>query len=336
MANDKPSACQQQTRQTTSQTRQTTFQTRQTTLQTGQTRMSLQLDNDETMSDEEFFEDAEEGVVPMEPHPPAPPPSHHMTSAMGLNTHRIQVMKASFFGAGDGERRREGGWERGRVQPPLTRGRTGGLLASQLSQTRVGMEQRLGRVQFRDTPSPIPHLPPDSTPSLSFHHLRSHPTPVPTPSHSLLEFAGEDGGHSMQASTLANDLSTSRMSGHSGRGHHTPLLGLMQVQSSVLNARSDLNTLVPVSDSMVRGRSRMVADAGLFLGRSFRVGWGPNWTLAHSGSEIHAGSSTGQGTSNFSIHVVIEKVSPTSFMVNAPLKKVSVSGNTPFKIFYLK
>lgn len=318
MANDKPSAGQQ--------TRQATSQTRQTTLQTGQTRVSLQLDNDETMSDEELFEDAEEGVVPMEPHPPAPPPSHHMTSAMGLNTHRIQVMKASFFGGGDGEGVREGGWGRGRsVQPLLTRGRTGGLLVSQLSQTRVGMEQRLGRVQFRDTPSPIPHLPPDSTPSLSFHHLRSHPTPVPTPSHSLLEFAGENGDHSMQASTLANDLSTSRMSGHSGRGHHPPLLSLMQVQSSVLNARSDLHTLVPVSNSMVCGRSRMVADAGLFLGRSFRVGWGPNWTLAHSGSEIHAGSGTGQESSSHSIHVVIEKVSPTPFMVNAPLKKVSVS-----------
>lgn len=24
-------------------------------------------------------------------------------------------------------------------------------------------------------------------------------------------------------------------------------------------------------------------DAGLFAGRSFRVGWGPGWTLAHCG-----------------------------------------------------
>lgn len=320
MANDKPSAGQQ---------------TRQTTLQTGQTRVSLKLDNDQTMSDEEF-EDAEEGVVPMEPHPPAPPPSHHMTSAMGLNTHRIQVMKASFFGAGDSERVRGGGWGRGRhAQPSLIRNKTskigrnlmGSSAVSQLS--HVGMEQRLGRVQFRDTPSPIPHLPPDSTPSLSSHLLRSHPTSVPTPTHSLLEFAGED---TMHASTLTNDLSTSHVSGRGGRGHHPPLLSLMQVQSSVLNARQDLNTLVPLSDSMVCGRSRMVADAGLFLGRSFRVGWGPSWTLAHSGSEIHAGSGTGQGSSDRSIHVVIERVSPSPLMVNAPIQKVSVR----FKKFICK
>ena len=30
-------------------------------------------------------------------------------------------------------------------------------------------------------------------------------------------------------------------------------------------------------------RSVMMADAATFLGRSFRVGWGPNWTLYHSG-----------------------------------------------------
>ena len=29
-----------------------------------------------------------------------------------------------------------------------------------------------------------------------------------------------------------------------------------------------------------------MADAGLMMGRSFRVGWGPNWTLAHSGFQI--------------------------------------------------
>ena len=27
-------------------------------------------------------------------------------------------------------------------------------------------------------------------------------------------------------------------------------------------------------------------DTGLFSTRSFRVGWGPGWTLAHSGSQL--------------------------------------------------
>lgn len=27
-------------------------------------------------------------------------------------------------------------------------------------------------------------------------------------------------------------------------------------------------------------------DAGLFAGRSFRVGWGPGWTLVHCGERL--------------------------------------------------
>ena len=268
----------------------------------------------------------------MGPHPPAPPPSHHMTAAMGLSTHRIQIMKASFFGAEDRESVRVGGWEGGRglgrnVQPPFTGGKTVGRLiggSSQLSQSRVGMEQRLGRVQFRDTPSPIPHLPPDSTPSLSSHLLRSHPTPVPTPTPSLLEFAEHDSRQ--QTSTLAGDISSSSLlSARTGRSYHRPPpVTLMQTQSSVLRVRHDLNTLVPMSESMVRGRSRTAADAGLFLGRSFRVGWGPNWTLCHSGDPTHSGSSMEPETCN-PIHVIVERVFPTPFMINAPLRKISVS-----------
>ena len=30
----------------------------------------------------------------------------------------------------------------------------------------------------------------------------------------------------------------------------------------------------------------MFVDAGLFMGRSFRCGWGPDWTLAHCGEVI--------------------------------------------------
>ena len=30
----------------------------------------------------------------------------------------------------------------------------------------------------------------------------------------------------------------------------------------------------------------LLMDAGLFAGRSFRVGWGPGWTLAHCGDQL--------------------------------------------------
>jgi len=33
-------------------------------------------------------------------------------------------------------------------------------------------------------------------------------------------------------------------------------------------------------------------DMGLFATRSFRVGWGPGWTLAHCGSRLSSQTST--------------------------------------------
>lgn len=307
----------QRTRPTTSQTGQVNFQTSQTS--------SLQLDEEEAMSDEE-------GVVSMEPHVPAPPPSHSMTATMGLNTHRIQVMKASFFGT-DQEKMRGGVSKAGNYrqqQYPVGFGEqhmAGRLLTrSKQSDLHSGMGQRLGQVQFRDTPSPIPHLPPDTSPSLSSHYLRSHPTPLPTPSQSLLEFAGESSMHHSSDLSTSTSLYSSAVPSQTGRWPRPrapPTSSLLQMQSSVLVARTDLNVLVPPSHSMVCGRTRMAADAGLFLGRSFRVGWGPNWTLSHSGCVSHSGSSIGH-----SLQVVVEKVYPTPFMINAPPQKISVSATS--------
>lgn len=47
--------------------------------------------------------------------------------------------------------------------------------------------------------------------------------------------------------------------------------------------------LVPREKSVSAGKGKMLIDMALFMGRSFRVGWGPNWTLAHSG-EVLSGS----------------------------------------------
>ena len=47
-----------------------------------------------------------------------------------------------------------------------------------------------------------------------------------------------------------------------------------------------LNFMLPSDAVPLYGSGRkdvMLADAATFLGRSFRVGWGPNWTLYHSG-----------------------------------------------------
>uniref|UniRef100_A0A3B3T4H9 Nuclear pore complex protein Nup98-Nup96 n=1 Tax=Paramormyrops kingsleyae TaxID=1676925 RepID=A0A3B3T4H9_9TELE len=45
-------------------------------------------------------------------------------------------------------------------------------------------------------------------------------------------------------------------------------------------------SLVPLSGSVTLGKGKLLMDAALFAGRSFRVGWGPGWTLAHCGDRL--------------------------------------------------
>ncbi|CAI9113906.1 OLC1v1014609C1 [Oldenlandia corymbosa var. corymbosa] len=47
----------------------------------------------------------------------------------------------------------------------------------------------------------------------------------------------------------------------------------------------DLKKHTPVTDS----QSKNIVDAALFMGRSFRVGWGPNGVLVHSGMPVGSG-----------------------------------------------
>ncbi|XP_060792388.1 nuclear pore complex protein Nup98-Nup96 isoform X2 [Neoarius graeffei] len=43
---------------------------------------------------------------------------------------------------------------------------------------------------------------------------------------------------------------------------------------------------VPLENSVTLGKGRLLMDAALYMGRSFRVGWGPNWTLVHCGNPL--------------------------------------------------
>ncbi|XP_045148996.1 nuclear pore complex protein Nup98-Nup96 isoform X5 [Echinops telfairi] len=44
--------------------------------------------------------------------------------------------------------------------------------------------------------------------------------------------------------------------------------------------------LVPLEKSVTYGKGKLLMDMALFMGRSFRVGWGPNWTLANCGKQL--------------------------------------------------
>ncbi|XP_031664129.1 nuclear pore complex protein Nup98-Nup96-like isoform X4 [Oncorhynchus kisutch] len=43
---------------------------------------------------------------------------------------------------------------------------------------------------------------------------------------------------------------------------------------------------VDLENSVTLGKGRLLMDAALFTGRSFRVGWGPGWTLVHCGDGL--------------------------------------------------
>ncbi|XP_020024737.1 nuclear pore complex protein Nup98-Nup96 isoform X3 [Castor canadensis] len=45
--------------------------------------------------------------------------------------------------------------------------------------------------------------------------------------------------------------------------------------------------LVPLEKSVTYGKGKLLMDMALFMGRSFRVGWGPNWTLANTGEQLN-------------------------------------------------
>ncbi|KAM9728244.1 nuclear pore complex protein Nup98-Nup96-like, partial [Menidia menidia] len=55
---------------------------------------------------------------------------------------------------------------------------------------------------------------------------------------------------------------------------------------------------VPLEQSLTRGKEALLMDMGLFASRSFRVGWGPGWTLAHCGRSLS--SPELRATPNFS------------------------------------
>lgn len=40
------------------------------------------------------------------------------------------------------------------------------------------------------------------------------------------------------------------------------------------------------SKSEMYNKQGLIRDAALYMGRSFRVGWGPGWTIAHCGTPV--------------------------------------------------
>uniref|UniRef100_A0A8C0F127 Nuclear pore complex protein Nup98-Nup96 n=1 Tax=Bubo bubo TaxID=30461 RepID=A0A8C0F127_BUBBB len=62
-----------------------------------------------------------------------------------------------------------------------------------------------------------------------------------------------------------------------------------EVQMKTVGVRRQQG-LVPLEKSITYRKGKLLMDMALFMGRSFRVGWGPNWTLVNCGDRLSRSS----------------------------------------------
>ncbi|XP_033718298.1 nuclear pore complex protein Nup98-Nup96 isoform X12 [Tursiops truncatus] len=184
--------------------------------------------------------------------------STHIASSLGINPHVLQIMKAS-------------------------------LLADEEDVDMV-LDQRFSRLPSKaDTSQEIcsPRLPISATHSSKSRSLvggllqsKFASGTFLSPSASLQEC------RTPRTSSLMNIPSTSPWS------VPPPLTSVFtvpspapEVQLKTVGTRRQPG-LVPLEKSVTYGKGKLLMDLALFMGRSFRVGWGPNWTLANSGEQL--------------------------------------------------
>ncbi|XP_017296751.1 nuclear pore complex protein Nup98-Nup96 isoform X2 [Kryptolebias marmoratus] len=175
--------------------------------------------------------------------------SSHIASSLGINPHTLQIMKASLFTEEEEEAdmfHRHGAAKGSDVSSPHL------VLPGAQSRPSVG-----GLLQVRFTSSLLPQLldSPRPPPSLS----RGAPVAA-DPSRSLKWKVPGPASFLLPARAPEPPIRT---------------VGVRR-----------LGGPVPLKESVTRGKGGLLMDTGLFATRSFRVGWGPGWTLAHCGSRI--------------------------------------------------
>ncbi|XP_061057320.1 nuclear pore complex protein Nup98-Nup96 isoform X6 [Eubalaena glacialis] len=184
--------------------------------------------------------------------------STHIASSLGINPHVLQIMKAS-------------------------------LLADEEDVDMV-LDQRFSRLPSKaDTSQEIcsPRLPISATHSSKSRSLVG----------GLLQSKFASGtflspGASLQECRTPRTSSLMNIASTSPWSVPPPLTSVFtvpspapEVQLKTVGTRRQPG-LVPLEKSVTYGKGKLLMDLALFMGRSFRVGWGPNWTLANSGEQL--------------------------------------------------
>ncbi|XP_060070181.1 nuclear pore complex protein Nup98-Nup96-like isoform X2 [Ylistrum balloti] len=178
------------------------------------------------------------------------PASHRLAASMGVSAHSMQMMKASFFGGEEEQQARGGDMETKKGQE--TTDRHGPSLFSSAYKSAcmspVKLSQRPQTTDFREQQGMFPP--------------RIH-TPEPI----------RPAKKNFQYPPVAEHMTLA--SGMKPEDFPQKIVG-SRVQREIPE----------YSKSEMYGKQSLIKDAALFMGRSFRVGWGPNWTLAHCGTPV--------------------------------------------------
>uniref|UniRef100_A0AAQ4NZ97 Nuclear pore complex protein Nup98-Nup96 n=1 Tax=Gasterosteus aculeatus aculeatus TaxID=481459 RepID=A0AAQ4NZ97_GASAC len=199
--------------------------------------------------------------------------SGHMASSLGINPHTLQIMKASLFAEDDDE------GDAPREQWPTTAEVSSPRLVVPGTQTRPSVR---GLLQARFSSGLLSQLTDSPRPPL-----------LPPP--------------------LAWGSPASKEPSHwAGLGPSSFLLPPRAPEPPVRTVGvRRLGGPVALKESVTLGKGALLMDAALFAGRSFRVGWGPGWTLAHCGQQLSSqadGPPGRRGLTESSYKVVLEQL----------------------------
>ncbi|XP_062261704.1 nuclear pore complex protein Nup98-Nup96 isoform X7 [Platichthys flesus] len=173
--------------------------------------------------------------------------SSHIASTLGINPHTLQIMKASLFAEDEEE-------------SDLFQGRGAMKVSTEVSSPRIvlpGAQSRTsvgGLLQARFTSGLLSQLSDSPQPPRSGASLKSGDNTR------SLHWAAQGPSFLLPPRTPEPSIRT---------------VGVRR-----------LGGPVPLKESVTLGKGKLMMDVGLFKGRSFRVGWGPGWMLAHCGERL--------------------------------------------------
>ncbi|NXI48323.1 NUP98 protein, partial [Galbula dea] len=217
------------------------------------------------------------------------PASTHIASTLGINPYVLQIMKASLLTEDDDL---DLILDHHPGKQPLKMDTAQEVCSPRLPISRSQGQKRYSVGGLLQSKFASILQPPSSVPQ-SFKGLRTSSSPPPAPLWSAT---------SPRASTFSIAPS------------------IPEVQVKTVGVRRQRG-LVPLESSITYGKGRLLLDMALFMGRSFRVGWGPNWALVHCGDQL----STSSEAEDLQSQSVQYRFSP------APVAPKSLS-ESPFKV----